>query len=76
MYLYYNMTKSKINTELCNNDMTFNVDCELAILRQAVDEAENQNAVKISDNEQVKKMIEILEDFLREKMYLLRRYCN
>ncbi len=66
MYLYYNMTKTKFNTELCNNDMTFN-DCELAILRQAVDEAENENAVKISDNEQVKKMIEILEDFLRRK---------
>ena len=49
MYLYYNMTKTKFNTELCNNDMTFN-DCELAILRQAVDEAENENAVKISDN--------------------------
>ena len=65
------MTKSKFNTELCNNDMTFN-DCELAILRQAVDEAEDQNAVKISDNEQVKKMIEILEDFLRKKMYLLQ----
>ena len=57
---------NKFNTELCNDKMTFQ-ECELAVLRQAVDEAEELHAKSISNNEEVKKMIEILEDFLIRK---------
>ena len=58
--------KQKFNTELCTNDMTFD-DCELAILRHAVDEAQKENAVKIVQNEEVKRMITIVEEFLKKK---------
>lgn len=57
---------NKFNTELCNDKMTFQ-ECELAVLRQAMDEAEELHAKSISNNEEVKKMIEILEDFLMRK---------
>ncbi len=58
--------KNKFNTELCSNNMTFQ-DCELAILRQAVDESEKQNASKIAQDENIVKMINILENFLKKK---------
>jgi len=50
----------------CNNDMTFE-ECELAILRHAVDETEKIQQDKIANSEEVKKMIDIVESFLREK---------
>jgi hypothetical protein len=40
-------------------------ECELAILHHAVDETENIQKTKIANTEDVKKMIQILEDFLR-----------
>lgn len=46
--------------------MTF-TDCELAILRHAVDESEKKQAQKITNTEEIKKMIHILEDFLKRK---------
>jgi len=55
--------KSKFSSELCNNEMTFQ-DCELAILRHAVDEAEKSHSSKIANSESVKQMIHILESFL------------
>jgi hypothetical protein len=58
--------KDKYNTDLCNDTMTFQ-DCELAILRDAVDENDKVISEKIANSEEVKKMISILEDFLRKK---------
>jgi hypothetical protein len=56
----------KYKTELCDNDMTFQ-DCELAILRHAVDESETIQGQKIANSEDVKKIIAIVEDFLMKK---------
>ena len=47
-------------TELCEDNMTF-ADCELAILRNAVDESEKKQAQKITNTEEIKRMIQILE---------------
>ena len=51
--------------QLCKKDMTFE-ECELAILRQAVDDNENANKTKIANSDGVKKMISIVEDFLQK----------
>lgn len=58
--------KSKYHTELCEDKMTFQ-ECELAILRHAVDETEDIKKKNIANNEDVSKMIEILEKFLIRK---------
>jgi hypothetical protein len=60
------MTYKKYNTELCDNEMTFQ-DCELAILRHAVDDSETMQGQKIANSEDVKKIISIVEDFLMKK---------
>lgn len=51
---------------VCEDDMTFQ-DCELAILRKAVDDSEIKQGQFIATNEDVKKIIEILEEFLKLK---------
>lgn len=56
----------KYDNESCNNKMTFE-ECELAILRHAVDETENIQAKKIAMNPDIKKIITILENFLKSK---------
>ena len=56
----------KYKNESCNDDMTFE-ECELAILRHAVDETENIQAKKIAMNPDIKKIITILENFLKSK---------
>lgn len=58
--------KQKYNNEFCDNDMTFQ-DCELAILRHAVDETEHIQGKKIANSEEVKKIIEIVEKFIMDK---------
>lgn len=58
--------KKRSFPEPCDTDMSFQ-ECELAILRQAVDENENQAKKKIANSDDVKNMISIVEDFLREK---------
>jgi hypothetical protein len=60
------MPKHKFNTELCDNSMTFE-ECELTILRQAVDDTTNMQGKIIVDNPDIKKMIIILENFLIRK---------
>ena len=47
---------SKFNSELCNESMSFQ-ECELAILRQAVDEAETTQGKNIANNSEVLRMI-------------------
>ena len=56
----------KYENESCNDDMTFE-ECELAILRHAIDETENIQAKKIAMNPDIKKIITILEGFLKSK---------
>jgi hypothetical protein len=60
-----NKTK-KYNNEICETDMTFH-DCELAILRHAVDENEKHQGQKMANSDEIKKIIGILENFLIEK---------
>jgi hypothetical protein len=59
-------TYKKYQAEVCDDKMTFQ-DCELAILRQAVDENEKLQGEKVANSDQIKKMIDILEDFLIRK---------
>jgi hypothetical protein len=47
-------------------DLTFQ-DCELSILRMAVDKAEEKLAKRIVNSDDVKKMISIVEDFIKIK---------
>lgn len=56
----------KYENTVCNDKMTFE-ECELAILRQAVDESDERRAKKMVMNDDIKKIIDILESFLRSK---------
>lgn len=58
--------KHKYQTDLCNDTMTFQ-ECELAILRHAVDQSEERKGKQIAQSEDVRAIIEILENFLRRK---------
>ena len=58
--------KTKYNPLVCSDKMTFQ-ECELAVLRQAVDESEENQGAKIANSPDVQKIIEILEDFLIKK---------
>jgi hypothetical protein len=44
-------------------DLTFN-DCELAILRMAVDKAEEKMAKRIVNSDDIKRIIHIVENFI------------
>jgi hypothetical protein len=65
----YSKKNNKFRNELCANNMTFQ-DCELAILRHAVDETEKIKGEKITKNEQIKDIISIVEKFLRSKKFV------
>ena len=56
----------KYDTAICEDKMTFQ-ECELAILRKAVDDSETKQGQLIATNEDVKKIIGILEEFLKLK---------
>ena len=47
-------------------DLTFD-DCELAILRMAVDKAEEKIAKRVVNSEDIKNIIKIVEDFIKQK---------
>jgi hypothetical protein len=57
--------KNPKTNKLCQ-DLTF-ADCELAILRQAVDKAEELQGRKTANSPEVKRIIGIVEEFLRKK---------
>ena len=57
---------SKYSTDLCSNEMTF-ADCELAILRHAVDESDEKKSKRLANAVEITQMIEIVEEFLRKK---------
>jgi len=56
----------KYNNELCNNKMSYQ-ECELAILRQAVDESETIQKKKMVNSENINSIIKVVEDFLKRK---------
>lgn len=58
--------KHKYNSNLCDETMTFQ-ECELSILRNAVDESGKITGEKAANSEDVKKIISIVEDFLAKK---------
>lgn len=55
--------------EICDKKMTFQ-DCELAILRTAVDKAEEQQGQKTANSPEVKRIITIVENFLKLKQLI------
>ena len=50
----------------CDNKMNFQ-ECELAILRMAVDKAQEKVGKRVVNSEEIQEMIHILEDFLKRK---------
>jgi hypothetical protein len=52
--------------DICDKKMTFQ-DCELAILRQAIDKAEERQGRKTVNSPEIKRIINIVELFLRNK---------
>jgi hypothetical protein len=58
--------KNKFDTEICDNKMTFQ-ECEVAILRHAIDEMDTKRGEKTANSPDVVKMIRIVEDFLMSK---------
>ena len=55
-----------MKNKACDKTMTFQ-ECELAILRLAVDKAEEKIGRRIVSSDEIKKMIVILENFLKRK---------
>ena len=58
--------KNKFNNQICDNNMTFE-ECELTILRQAVDETENIQGQKKVNSKDIQEMLEIVENFIIKK---------
>jgi hypothetical protein len=62
----YRKRKDKYQNATCNNKMTFQ-ECEMAILRTAVDENELAMGRQNVNNEDVKKILKIVENFIVDK---------
>ena len=56
----------KFNNEMCDDKMTFQ-DCELAILRSVVDEGDKIKGQRLLQNDDVKDIIRVVENFIRSK---------
>lgn len=52
--------------DICDKSMSFQ-DCEMTILRTAIDNAEERSGKKLVNSPDVQKMIEIVENFIRRK---------
>jgi len=63
---YKSKHHKKYNNEECDDNMTFQ-ECELAILRHAVDENETIVGKKIANSDDIKDIIRILEKFIIDK---------
>jgi hypothetical protein len=57
---------SKLKEKNICKDLTF-ADCELAILRMAVDKAEEKMGRRVVNSEDVQKIIDIVEEFIKRK---------
>ena len=56
----------KTKTVKCDKDLTFE-ECELTILRSAVDLAQEKMAKKVLNSPEIQDIIRVVEDFLRRK---------
>ena len=61
-----NFRKNKFNNNVCTTEMNFQ-ECELAILRHAVDESEKIKGEKLANSDEIRHIVGILEDFLVKK---------
>jgi len=61
--------KKRFFTKLCQDEMSFE-ECELAILRNAVDETEKMQGRRVANSDEIKKIILVLENFLIRKKLL------
>ncbi len=61
--------RRKFEPAVCDNAMTFE-ECELAVLRQAVDESETMQGEKIAQSPEVAEIIAVLERFLVQKQLI------
>jgi len=59
-------SKNKFRNPLCDNKMTFQ-DCELAILRQAVDENETLKEMSVANSDEIQAILKIVEKFIIQK---------
>jgi hypothetical protein len=62
----FNNRRTKFSAPECNNNMSFQ-DCELAILRTAVDQGDRIKGERLLENSDVKQIVSIVEEFLRTK---------
>ena len=56
----------KFNNKNCTNNMSFE-ECEMVILRQAVEETENIQGKELVNNDEVLNMLHIVEQFIVDK---------
>jgi len=63
-------TNKKEEENLCDEKMTFE-ECELTILRVAMDKAEEKQGRKIVNSPEIRKIIGILEKFIRRKKLIV-----
>lgn len=63
------MNTTDVEIEHCNNQMTFE-ECELTILRHAIDVNESQIGEELINSESIQQIITILEDFLIKQKLL------
>lgn len=61
-----NKNKNRFGSTLCGDRMTFQ-ECELAILRNAIDEGDRVKGQRLIENDDVKRIIKVVENFLRDK---------
>jgi hypothetical protein len=61
-----NEFKTKYGTDICNDRMSFQ-ECELTILRNAVDEGDKVKGLRLIENDDVKRIIKVVEKFMRNK---------
>jgi hypothetical protein len=60
------ISKNKFRTDMCGDKMTFH-ECELAILRNVIDESDKIKGKRLLENDDVKRIIKVVEKFLRDK---------
>jgi hypothetical protein len=65
-YLYSKHNISNLMKENICKGLTF-ADCELAILRMAVDKAEEKIGKRVVSSDEIKEIIKIVEDFIKKK---------
>jgi hypothetical protein len=61
-----NIIKKKYTSDTCGDKMTFH-ECELAILRSVIDENDKNKGKRLLENDDVKRIIKVVEKFLRDK---------